>query len=111
MIRMTKQEFENKLYNKNFSQEELENLLWLNYQCTDDELDLQGVDEIKDAYLDRWSRPAGYIFTYNNEFFRIDYDEGLTEYQENCNFSQPYKVQKTEKQITITEWEEIKDAN
>lgn len=111
MIKITKQEFENKLYNKSFSQEELENLLWLNFQCMDDELDLQGVDEIKDTYLNRWSRSASYIFTYNNEFFRIDYDEGLTEYQGDYNFSQPYKVQKMEKQITIIEWKEIKDAN
>lgn len=111
MIKITKKDFENKLYNKSFSQEELENLLWLDFQCIDDELDLQGIDEIKDNYLNRWSRPASFIFIYNNEFFEIDYDEGLTELQKNCNFSQPYKVQKIEKQITITEWEEIKDAN
>lgn len=111
MIKITKKDFENKLYNKNFSQEELESLSWLDFQCIDSELNLEKIDEIKDNYLDRWSRSASFIFIYNNEFFRVDYDEGLTEYQEDCNFSQPYKVQKREKQITIIEWEEIKNAN
>lgn len=110
-MKITKKDFEYKLYNKSFSEEELENLLWFNFQCIDGELNLQEADEIKESCLDRWSRPASLIFIYNNEFFRIDYDEGLTEYQEDYNFSQPYRVQKTEKQITITEWEEIKNAN
>ena len=52
-MKITKKDFEYKLYNKRFSEEELENLLWFNFQCIDGELNLQEADEIKESCLDR----------------------------------------------------------
>lgn len=54
----------------------------------------------------RWSRSVSVIKEVNGRFFSIDYEEGLTECQENEYYWQPYEVEKHEyeKTITITEW-------
>ena len=43
-----------------------------------------------------------------DEYFCLDYQEGLTEYQDDIFDSQPYKVKKVEKQVTVIEFEPVK---
>ena len=44
------------------------------------------------------------IFKVANRFFAIDWEQGLTECQENFYNEQPYEVEPHDKVITITEW-------
>lgn len=44
------------------------------------------------------------IFKVSNRFFAIDWEQGLTECQENFYNEQPYEVIKKEKVVTVTEW-------
>lgn len=106
---MTREEFEDKLYNGKFTERELHDLRWFNIDLEEDVYnDLKSIDELADAELDRWSRSASFIFQYKDEYFCLDYQEALTELQEDYYDRQPYKVKKVEKQITVIDWEAIK---
>ena len=48
------------------------------------------------------------LVQYKDEYFCLDYQEALTELQEDYYDRQPYKVKKVEKQITVIDWEAIK---
>jgi len=54
----------------------------------------------------RWSRSVESILEINGRHFCLDWEEGLTECQENDFYEQPYEVQKHEyeKVIKVTEW-------
>jgi len=52
----------------------------------------------------RWSRSVQSIIDLNGRYFAIDWEEGLTELQDNAFYEQPYEVVKTEKTIVVTEW-------
>lgn len=54
----------------------------------------------------RWSRSVTTIVELEGRFFSIDWEEGLTECQENEYYNQPVEVKKNiyEKTITVTEW-------
>lgn len=65
--------------------------------------DCHQVDEIEgDEH--RWQREISTIIEIGNRFFRIDWMRGLTEYQENEYWEQPYEVEPKEKTIVIKEW-------
>lgn len=57
----------------------------------------------------RWQQTVTVIKQVDDRFFSIDYEEGLTECQENSYFEQPQEVTKHEyeKTITVTEWKSI----
>lgn len=65
-------------------------------------------EEVDRKYGDnrRWSRSVTSIVKVNNRFFCVEWENGLTENQENEFYSQPYEVEKKtyKKTITITEW-------
>jgi len=54
----------------------------------------------------RWSRTNTTIVELQNKYFSIDWEEGLTESQDNAFYNQPIEVIKKtyEKTITVTEW-------
>ena len=54
----------------------------------------------------RWTRSVKTIVRLGKRYFAIDWEEGLTECQENEFYHQPYEVWKNtyEKTITVTEW-------
>jgi hypothetical protein len=54
----------------------------------------------------RWTRRVATIVKLCGRYFAINWEEGLTEYQENAFYEQPYEVEKRtyEKTITVTEW-------
>lgn len=57
----------------------------------------------------RWLRGVTTIVKLLDRYFSIDWDEGLTEMQENEYWNQPIEVEKHEyeKTITVTEWRPI----
>ena len=57
----------------------------------------------------RWTRTVTTIVGLCGRFFSIDWEEGLTECQENEFYNQPFEVRKEtyEKTITVTEWVKI----
>lgn len=65
-------------------------------------------DEISKEYGEnrRWSRSIDTVIEIQNHYFLIEWEEGLTENQENEFFNQPVEVMKHEyeKTITVTEW-------
>lgn len=60
----------------------------------------------------RWTRGVTSIVQIGNRFFEINWEEGLTEYQENEFYEQPYEVEKHtyEKTITVTEWRRVENS-
>ena len=61
------------------------------------------VDEIE-GDSGRWTQGVQTIIDIDGELWAIDWDRGLTEYQENEFYNQPYRVVKREKQIIVTEY-------
>lgn len=55
----------------------------------------------------RWSRMVTTIIQLGDYFVALDWDEGLTEYQENEYYDQPYFVEPKEETIVVTRWERI----
>lgn len=57
----------------------------------------------------RWSRSVNVVKQVDERFFSINYEEGLTESQDNEYYEQPVEVVKHEyeKTITVTEWKPI----
>ena len=69
--------------------------------------------EVDSEYGDnrRWSRTVSTVVELCGRFFMVDWEEGLTESQENEYYNQPYEVKKHtyEKTITVTEWLKVGD--
>ena len=92
---MTEQEFLNKVNSGElFDEDELEKLATEN--CWE-------IDRISNG-KGRWEEYMTTIFKVSNRFFAIDWEQGLTECQENFYNEQPYEVIKKEKVVTVTEW-------
>ena len=62
-----------------------------------------------DGHNRRWTRSVTTIVELKGRFFSIDWEEGLTECQENEFYNQPKEVKKHtyEKTITVTEWVKV----
>lgn len=106
---MTREEFEDKLYNGKFTERELHDLRWFDIDIEEDAYNnLKSIDTIESSDLNRWTRFVSFIFSYKDEYFCLDYQEGLTEYQDDIFDSQPYKVKKVEKQVTVIEFKPVK---
>lgn len=50
----------------------------------------------------RWTKYMSTIFKIGDQMYCIDWEQGLTEYQENEYLKQPYKVRREEKTVTTT---------
>lgn len=66
------------------------------------------VDEIE-GDSGRWTQGVQTIIDIDGELWAIDWDRGLTEYQENEFYNQPYRVVKREKKIVVTEYVAMED--
>ena len=91
---MTDQEFLERFdKGEKFSERELDSLRW-------------EFNEVETIYGDnrRWSRSAQTIFEVQGRLFALDWEEGLTENQENEFFNQPYEVEKRTKVIEVDEY-------
>lgn len=99
------EEFESKLKNKTFTEEELQELIQ-DYLFTNqgDRIEYEIIDTIYDNELNRWSRNVQTIIKYKNKYYSILWEEGLTEYQDNGFYEQPYEVIKKTKVIEQDYW-------
>lgn len=99
------EEFESKLKNKTFTEEELQELVQ-DYLFTNqgDRIEYEIIDTIYDNELNRWSRNVQTIIKYKNKYYSILWEEGLTEYQDNGFYEQPYEVIKKTKVIEQDYW-------
>lgn len=99
------EEFESKLKNKTFTEEELQELIQ-DYLFTNqgDKIEYEIIDTIYDDELNRWSRNVQTIIEYKNKYYSILWEEGLTEYQDNGFYEQPYEVIKKTKVIEQDYW-------
>lgn len=98
-------EFESKLKNKTFTEEELQELVQ-DYLFTSqgDRIEYEIIDTIYDDELNRWSRNVQTIIKYKNKYYSILWEQGLTEYQDNGFYEQPYEVIKKTKVIEQDYW-------
>ena len=99
------EEFESKLKNKTFTEEELQELVQ-DYLFTNqgDRIEYEIIDTIYDDELNRWSHNVQTIIKYKNKYYSILWEEGLTEYQDNGFYEQPYEVIKKTKVIEQDYW-------
>ena len=91
---MTDQEFLERFdKGEKFSESELDSLRW-------------EFNEVETLYGEnrRWSRSAQTIFEVQGRLFALDWEEGLTENQENEFFDQPYEVEKRTKVVEVNEY-------
>ena len=102
------EEFESKLKNKTFTEEELQELVQ-DYLFTSqgDRIPYEIIDTIYDSELNRWSRNVETIIKYKNKYYSILWEEGLTEYQDNYFYEQPTEVIKKTKIIEQNYWVEV----
>lgn len=70
--------------------------------------DFHEVDTIYGDNL-RWYRDVRSIVEIGGRYFALDWEEGLTELQDNEFYAQPVEVVKHEysRTITVTDWEEV----
>jgi hypothetical protein len=61
------------------------------------------VDEI-DGDSGRWTKHVQTIINIDGDLWAIDWRRGLTEYQENEFYNQPYRVIKQERHVIVTEY-------
>ena len=82
-----------------FTEQEIRDALWDFYQ----------VEETEHGHH-RWTEDMRTIIIVCGRYFRIWWERGLTEYQENCYHNQPVEVipHEYEKLITVREWIEVK---
>lgn len=76
-----------------FSEEEIENMFY----------DLEEYEQ-KSYDKERWTMPMTTIFKVGNRFFCVEWEAGLTEYQENSYENQPYEVFPRREHIVVNRW-------
>ena len=52
----------------------------------------------------RWTRSVTTIFKYKGKLYALDWEQGLTEYQDNEFYYQPYEVEEYKELIEITKY-------
>lgn len=96
---MSKPIMEKFLNGEKLTEEDRYNLVW-------GDLDDEGceyVDQI-DGSSGRWTQKMQTVFKYNGEYWAIDWRSGLTELQENEYPSDPYRVERKERVVTVVDW-------
>ena len=75
--------------------------------------DLKLVSEDYSEVLNRWTRPVTTIFEVNGRYFAFNWEQGLTEYQEDYFPFNPVEVVKKEETrlVTVTRWREKNENN
>lgn len=61
------------------------------------------IDE-QDGDSGRWTKHKTTIFKVNNDLWCVEWEEGLTEYQENEFYDQPYKVKCIEDVVIVKKY-------
>lgn len=76
-----------------FSEDEIENMFY-------------DLEEFKEVCYEkgRWTMPMTTIFKVGNRFFCVEWEAGLTEYQENSYENQSYEVFPRREHIVVNRW-------
>lgn len=90
------------LNREELTEEDRANLAWGDI----DDGGYEYVDQI-DGSSGRWTQKVQTVFKYNDEYWAIDWRSGLTEYQENEYPSNPYRVERKERVVTVVDWVKI----
>lgn len=96
---MSKPIMEKFLNGEKLTKEDRANLVWGDI---DDE-EYEYVGQI-DGSSGRWTQKMQTVFKYNGEYWAIDWRFGLTELQENEYPSDPYRVERKERVVTVVDW-------
>ena len=59
----------------------------------------------------RWTRAMDTIIKTGEDYWDIPWDRGLTKYQENEFWEQPFRVKPVEEVVTITNWVSLEETN
>lgn len=59
----------------------------------------------------RWTKPIDTIIKIGEDYWDIPWECGLTEYQENEFWEQPFRVKPVEEVITVTNWVPLEKQN
>ena len=90
------------LNGEKLTEEDRANLVW--GDCVDD--GYKYVDQIGGSWVE-WTQKMQTIFKYNGEYWAIDWRSGLTECQGNEYPSNPYRVERKERVVTVADWVKI----
>lgn len=99
---MSKPVMEKFLNGEKLTEKDRDNLAWGNI----DDDGYEYVDQI-DGLSGRWTQKMQTVFKYNDEYWAIDWYSGLTERQENEYPSDPYRVERKERVVTVVDWVKI----
>lgn len=89
---------------KNFNEEELCQMVFNDYDG------FEVIDTIEGT-VGRWTRHMTTILKSGDKFYAIEWEQGLTEYQENEFYFQPYEVEPYEEVITILKYKPKEVSN
>ena len=87
---------------KVFSEEELCQIAWNDYDG------VEVIDTI-DGEDSRWTRHMTTIFKYEDKLYALEWEQGLTEYQENEFYNQPYEVKEVKRMVEVTDYISVKE--
>ena len=87
------------------SEKELSALI---YEDVEDDYEI--ITELKGEEL-RWTRIMDTIIKIGEDYWDIPWRCGLTEYQENEFWEQPFRVKPVEEVVTVTRWVPLEESN
>lgn len=96
--------FREKLSKGTFTEKELSQLSWCEVEA---DVEMITKDE---GEQHRWTQDVSTIFKFEDKYYCLDWDRGLTECQENSFYNQPYEVEKETKMIEITNWKKVNNV-
>ena len=85
--------------NKEFDEEDLREFMDICFEES-----IHGTD------LDRWTRHITTICKLNDKYYAVEWEQGLTEYQEDYIEEQPYEVESYEEVVVIKKWRKKENA-
>lgn len=93
--------FREKLLNGKFTEEELEDLAWCELEA-----DIKFINN-EEGECHRWTQDMATIFEFEDKYYCLNWDRGLTELQENSFYNQPYEVEKEIKVVETITWKRV----
>lgn len=87
------------------SEKELEGLV---YEDAGDDYEIITESEGEES---RWTRTVDTIIKVGEDYWDIPWERGLTEYQEDEFWEQPFRVKPVEEVITVTRWVPLEETD
>lgn len=87
------------------TEKEIKALVW--EEAGDD----YGIVMTVEGHESRWTRAIDTIIKIGEDYWDIPWECGLTEYQENKFWEQPFRVKPVEEVITVTRWVPLEETD